>query len=69
MVWQGSQQVNCGYTTFVKDAFNSYYVVCQYYPAGNYVGEYAANVASLNGGHHITATLSLVIGAVFYLVA
>lgn len=46
VVWKGSQQLNCGYATFKND-YNSYYVVCQYYPAGNYVGQYAAQVAEL----------------------
>ena len=80
VVWQDSEQVNCGYTTFVKNGFNSYYVVCQYYPPGNYIGQYAENVAALtsedgdnsdgtNGGHHITAALTLLVGAVLFLVA
>ena len=32
---------------FVKNGMNSYYVVCQYYPPGNYQGEYAKQVAPL----------------------
>ena len=88
-MWQDSEQVNCGYTTFVKNGFNSYYVVCQYYPPGNYVGEYAENVAPLtsssedddssgdgdnssggnSGAYHITAAISLLVGAVLFLVA
>ena len=48
VVWNSSVQVNCGYATFTDD-YNSYYVVCQYYPAGNYQGQYAANVAPLEG--------------------
>ena len=48
VVWKKSTQLNCGYATFTKGNYNSYYVVCQYYPAGNYAGQYAANVAPLS---------------------
>ena len=47
VVWKNSQQVNCGYSTYLEDYINRYIVVCQYYPNGNYDGEYAANVAPI----------------------
>lgn len=50
VVWKNTKQVNCGYATFVDGSFNKYYVVCQYYPPGNYAGEYAAQVAPLKDG-------------------
>jgi len=46
VVWKGSKQVNCGYATYV-DSMNYYVVTCQYFPPGNYQGQYAANVAPL----------------------
>ena len=49
VVWKASKQLNCGYATF-QNRYNSYYVVCQYYPPGNYGGQYAAEVTGLKEG-------------------
>ncbi|KAL5272140.1 hypothetical protein ACHWQZ_G000380 [Mnemiopsis leidyi] len=50
VVWAASKQVNCGYATFKDNSFNSYYVVCQYYPPGNYNNQYATQVFELKKG-------------------
>ena len=65
VVWANTKQVNCGYATF-KDSYNSYYVVCQYYPPGNYNNQYATQVLELkNGGSSAGGVFS---GAVTLLV-
>lgn len=40
MVWAGSRKVGCG----VARCGNKSYAICQYHPAGNYVGHYHKNV-------------------------
>jgi len=47
VVWKGSKQVGCAVTTCsdLVDAFsNADYYVCEYYPAGNVIGEFPENV-------------------------
>jgi len=46
VVWKSTEQVNCGYSTY-EDNFKRAYVVCQYYPAGNYQTQYVENVKPL----------------------
>lgn len=41
MVWKGSEQLGCGSVTTSSGAL---YVVCNYSPPGNYIGEFVANV-------------------------
>lgn len=41
MVWKGSEQLGCGSVTASSGAL---YVVCNYSPPGNYIGEFVANV-------------------------
>ena len=61
VVWKGSKQLNCGYATF-KNQYNSYYVVCQYYPPGNYAGQYATQVTELkDGGSGASSRFSCVV--------
>ena len=72
LVWQDSEQVNCGYATFYNAPYNSYYVVCQYYPAGNWQGEYADNVQPLNNAgvpNFNSAAFALVAAAILRLLA
>jgi len=40
VVWKNSLQVGCGY----KACPNGRYVVCQYYPSGNWIGQFAEQV-------------------------
>uniref|UniRef100_A0A0K0E6K0 SCP domain-containing protein n=1 Tax=Strongyloides stercoralis TaxID=6248 RepID=A0A0K0E6K0_STRER len=40
LIWKDSKQVGCG----VASNGNHVYVVCKYYPAGNYMGEFEDNV-------------------------
>jgi len=47
VIWKNTEQVNCGYATYYDSPYNSYMVVCQYYPAGNYGGQYDTNVLPL----------------------
>ena len=45
VVWKNSKQVGCG----VACATNNYcYVTCNYYPAGNYLGQFKTNVLPLS---------------------
>ncbi|RAL68480.1 hypothetical protein DID88_007208 [Monilinia fructigena] len=49
MVWQGSHQVGCAVKTCGTDnsiypGMYIWYSVCNYYPAGNVIGEFATNV-------------------------
>ena len=41
LVWKNTKEIGCGIS---QDAEGGYYVVCNYYPAGNYFGEYIKNV-------------------------
>ena len=52
LVWKESQQLNCAYSEFQKDQFNAYYVVCQYFPRGNFGGnaDYVENVGQIVDG-------------------
>lgn len=43
-------QVNCGYATTTGGGMNLYYVVCQYFPGGNWGREYVENVGQLGDG-------------------
>lgn len=42
VVWKSTLQVGCGF----KQCSQGNFVVCQYYPAGNYIGEFEKNVGS-----------------------
>ncbi|KAF7881710.1 uncharacterized protein EAF02_006398 [Botrytis sinoallii] len=51
IVWQGSHQVGCAVKTCGTDnsiypGMYIWYSVCNYYPAGNVIGEFATNVLS-----------------------
>ncbi|KAF7933003.1 uncharacterized protein EAE97_008770 [Botrytis byssoidea] len=51
IVWQGSRQVGCAVKTCGTDnsiypGMYIWYSVCNYYPAGNVIGEFATNVLS-----------------------
>jgi len=39
VVWAKTQQVGCGFIQFYKDGFYMKNLVCNYYPAGNFLGE------------------------------
>ena len=41
LVWKNTKEIPCG---IFQDAEGGYYVVWNYYPAGNYFGEYIKNV-------------------------
>ena len=46
LVWKDSQQLGCG----VGCGSNNYcFVTCNYYPAGNYLGQFASNVFPIAG--------------------
>ena len=47
LVWKGSSQIGCGAAC---NAQNNCYVTCNYYPPGNYKGDFANNVLQLNEG-------------------
>ena len=54
VAWAGSTHVGCGiaqvdYEAHPGDLWRDYYIVCQYTPAGNYLGEYVDNVRPLTG--------------------
>ena len=53
MVWADSTQVGCGIARIDRldngQTWRSYYIACQYTPAGNYGGQYVANVRPLTG--------------------
>ena len=40
LVWKNTKEIGCG---IFQDAEGGYYVICKYYPAGNYFGEYIKN--------------------------
>ena len=45
VVWKSSKQIGCAYTVGKWSSYpNSYYVCCNYFPAGNYANKYVANV-------------------------
>ena len=47
LVWKDSQQLGCG----VGCGSNNYcFVTCNYYPAGNYLNQFASNVFPIAGG-------------------
>lgn len=52
VVWSGSKTVGCGYqiTQYVDGTWKCTKAdsVCDYYPAGNYVGQYCPNVKKGN---------------------
>ncbi|KAL5251463.1 hypothetical protein ACHWQZ_G016982 [Mnemiopsis leidyi] len=52
LVWKETQQVNCAYSEYMKGELNAYYVVCQYFPRGNFGGEadFAENVGQIAAG-------------------
>ena len=41
VVWKGSNQLGCGIDI---DSDYEVYIVCNYYPQGNYMGSFAKNV-------------------------
>ncbi|WP_055077241.1 CAP family protein [Pseudanabaena sp. 'Roaring Creek'] len=48
VVWKGSTKLGCGASKGTKTLsgrmYNAFYVVCQYSPAGNVIGQFPANV-------------------------
>ena len=40
VVWKNSQKIGCGYACTGKECYG----ICTYYPAGNYMNQFAANV-------------------------
>ena len=44
LVWKGSQYIGCALAIGKFKGLNGFYVCCDYYPAGNYVGQYTQNV-------------------------
>ena len=45
VVWKSTTLIGCAVATGTYLAYqNSYYVCCNYFPAGNYIGEYVQNV-------------------------
>lgn len=51
VVWQDSEQVNCGYASYTDpDSWEKLITVCQYFPPGNYVGREAEMVNPLESG-------------------
>jgi len=48
VVWMSTTQIGCGCATGCSGTYQSI-CVCQYYPAGNVIGQYAANVFPLSG--------------------
>ena len=45
LVWENTEQVGCGVACDKKDFC---YVTCNYYPAGNYLGQFKTNVLPFN---------------------
>ncbi|KAK2583874.1 hypothetical protein KPH14_001148 [Odynerus spinipes] len=39
MVWAETNKVGCGTVKYNKDGWNTHYIVCNYSPSGNYLGE------------------------------
>jgi hypothetical protein len=52
VVWKGSRSVGCGWKRCSggKGKAQGIYVVCQYSPAGNYLGEFEKNVGKQTQG-------------------
>ena len=46
LVWKGSNQIGCGVAC---NSFNNCYLTCNYYPSGNYLGQFQNNVFPLKG--------------------
>lgn len=46
LVWKGSTQIGCGAACNIK---NNCFVTCNYYPPGNYIGDFANNVFQIKG--------------------
>ena len=44
LVWKGSKQIGCGASC---NNSNKCYVTCNYYPPGNYIGQFTSNVFPL----------------------
>lgn len=44
LVWRGSEQLGIGLARTIDANGVSYYVVCNYYPPGNIMGQFATNV-------------------------
>merc|ERR1719240_2030421 len=44
VVWKGSRKLGCGMWSGHSDGWNTQMVVCDYYPAGNMMGEFHQNV-------------------------
>jgi len=48
VVWKNSTELGCGAAqgvkTFQGNQYNAFYVVCQYGPAGNVIGQFDDNV-------------------------
>ena len=45
VVWKNTQQIGCAVAVGTYLAYRgSYYVCCNYFPAGNYIGQYVQNV-------------------------
>ena len=45
VVWKSTTKIGCGYAVGKwKTYSNSYFLCCDYYPAGNYQGQYVKNV-------------------------
>ena len=45
LVWKSSKNIGCAYASGTWNGFNqSYFVCCNYYPAGNYQNQYTKNV-------------------------
>lgn len=46
MIWKQTVRVGCG-QTYCRN-MRGYYYVCNYYPPGNYIGEFVRNVNPLS---------------------
>ena len=72
VVWRDTSQVNCGHATSVSQTGSgiTYYVVCQYYVAGNKgnVEEFGKQVAVLINGvsPNVSASLMIVVSILAY---
>lgn len=50
LVWRDSKQLNCGHSTLELEDMNKVFVVCQFFPKGNWVDQYATQVTDLAKG-------------------
>jgi Cysteine-rich secretory protein family. len=55
LVWKESTEVGCGKGYQARDGLQFEYVVCQYSPAGNFMGKYKTNVNKLRPGESLPA--------------